>query len=381
MHQTAELMIYKNEPLMCLITRCRHSNPISLGVAFFVMISMPLTIWAVLSQTREQYGEHFVTFLHNISWSVSIIYLFPFIIALTLKYYQAIPELFQYLFARLQNPDEEKQARFFEEIGQKFNDKWSTGIILFISITLNFVYFYQTLNDDMRWLSTGTILQNLLHTKLGFSPVGFYAQIIQIFLIYWILVLIWKGFVFAWALHRFFKSEHHDIVIDPLHPDDCCGLKPIGNVASILNLILFLIGFYLSLRVIDKILFQNSHVFEDIGNPMMLGGYLILAPLLFFLPLRAAHKKMLEVKQAFILPVSKRCEQLFQELGEIKLDKQGHETISSLEQMEKMCLNMERIIPVWPFDFKNILAFLGTIIVPLLPVILPFLIQFLMGES
>jgi hypothetical protein len=191
------------------------------------------------------------------------------------------------------------------------------------------------------------------------------------------LMVVWKGFVFAWALHRLFKTQHQQLHIDPLHPDGCCGLKPIGNVTSILNLILFLIGIYISLRVIDKVVIQDFDVREDIGS-MMLGGYVILAPLLFFLPLSAAHNKMLEVKQQFILPVSKKCEQLFTELAAIKMDKKGHETISSLEQMENLRHEMERDIPVWPFDFKSIQAFFGTIVVPLLPVLLPFLFEFLL---
>ena len=168
--------------------------------------------------------------------------------------------------------------------------------------------------------------------------------------------------------------------IDPLHPDGCCGLKPIGNVATILNTILFLIGIYLSLRVIDRVLIQHTSVIEDIGI-MMLAGYVIIAPLLFFLPLSAAHNKMLEVRQNFILPVSRKCAQLFSELSAIKLDEAGRATIESLEQMEKLRHDMEKDISVWPFDFKSIQAFFGTIVVPLLPVVLPFIINMLFGGT
>jgi hypothetical protein len=381
--QGSKIVVYKNEPLMCLITRSRYANPLSLGVSFFVFVSLPLTLWAVLSQPDPANGEDFVTFLENISWSVSVIYLFPFIMALTLKYYQSIPKLFEYLFSKLQHTDERRVEAFRKLLNKKFNAKSPPIVILLITVALNIIYFIQTLNDkDIRWLSSGDLLQSLLGgTTHGFSPVGLYAQFIQIVLIYWILMVVWKGFVFSWALHRFFTTEHHALHIDPLHPDGCCGLKQIGNVASILNLILFLIGVYLSLRVIDKMLIQNSSAFEDIGNPMMLGGYVIIAPLLFFLPLSAAHNKMLEVKQKFIFPVSRKCEQLFTELGEIKIDEQGHEMIGSLEQMEKLRHEMEMEIPVWPFDFKSIQAFFGTIVVPLLPVILPFLFQLLVSES
>jgi hypothetical protein len=377
-----KLLIYKNEPLIYLITRSPYANPISLGALFFFLVSLPLTLWAILSQPSPENNKDFVTFLENISWSVSIIYLFPFVVALTLKYYESIPELFYYLFSRLNGEDKEGLEDFEKQLDKSFN-AISTPIFIFvITVALNIIYFQQTLNDeDIRWLSSGSLLQSLLDTKHGFSPVGLYAQFIQILLIYWILMAIWKGFVFAWALHRFFKIKHDAIAIDPLHPDGSCGLKRIGNVASILNLILFLIGVYLSLRIIDKAMIQNSSVFEDIGNPMMLGGYAIVAPLLFFLPLSAAHNKMLEAKQKFILPVSRKCEQLFKELEGIEMDEKGHEAIASLEEMERLRHEVEQEIPVWPFDFRSVQAFFGTIVVPLLPVIIPLVFQLLVGKT
>ncbi|MFQ5912004.1 MAG: hypothetical protein ACE5JS_02360 [Nitrospinota bacterium] len=129
-----------------------------------------------------------------------------------------------------------------------------------------------------------------------------------------------------------FNQKGFSIRIEPLHPDGCCGLGNIGAVAMKLNMISFLIGIYLSLKVIDKVIVQGRSLGADIGNPIMLGGYAILAPLLFFFPLAAAHDRM----------------------------KKG--------------------IPVWPFDFKSIGAFMGTVAVPILPVLLPFIIQFFVGR-
>lgn len=371
------LVVYRNEPLLRFITRSPYVNPISLGASFFVLISLPLTLWAVLSQPERAADEHFVTFLANISWSISILYLFPFVVALTLHYYQSIPRLFDYLLDRLHGTDQKAIDEFRRLLDKRFNNGLVPLVLFALTIGLNIVYFKQTLNDEqVRWLSSGTLLRDLLETTHGFSPVGLYAQFIQILLIYWILMVVWKGFVFAWALYRLFKHEHRAIDIDPLHPDGCCGLKPIGNVASILNVILFLIGLYLSLRVIDKAIIQDSSIFEDIGNPLMLGGYVIIAPLLFFLPLSAAHQKMLEAKQAFILPVSERCEQLFRQLKEVELDDKGREAIGALEEMEKLRHEIEQEIPVWPFDFRSVQAFFGTIVAPLLPVIIPLLFEF-----
>jgi hypothetical protein len=79
----------------------------------------------------------------------------------------------------------------------------------------------------------------------------------------------------------------------------------------LLNLTLFVLGIYISLKVIDKIVIQNSSLGEDIGNPIMLGGYLIIAPLLFFFPLGAAHRQLNDAKERFLEPVNQKCERLF----------------------------------------------------------------------
>jgi hypothetical protein len=37
--------------------------------------------------------------------------------------------------------------------------------------------------------------------------------------------------------------------------------------------------------------------------------------------------------------------------------------------------DMKRSIPAWPFDFKSLEAFFGIIVVPLLPVLLPAIVN------
>src|SRR5712671_6685031 len=47
-------------------------------------------------------------------------------------------------------------------------------------------------------------------------------------------------------------KRNYPVKIRPLHPDHCCGLRKIGDVAMLLNLTLFVLGIYVSLKVIDK---------------------------------------------------------------------------------------------------------------------------------
>jgi hypothetical protein len=162
-----------------------------------------------------------------------------------------------------------------------------------------------------------------------------------------------------------------------LHPDRCCGLKRIGDVAMIVNTILFLFGIYLSLKVIDKIVVQGFPIWVDIGNPVLLAGYAVLAPLMFFLPLTAAHKVMQDEKQRFLMIVANaRSAQIRRLEREFSTD-----LVSDIAKTGALFTELERRIPVWPFNFRSLESFFGTIIVPVLPILLPFLVKFLVDLS
>jgi hypothetical protein len=375
--------VYANEPLMRFLVQVCRANPITLGIGFYAVVTFPLCVWQVFIQPPGDAGPHYVSFLDNISWSISMIFLFPFVVGLTLEYYRKIPRLFEYLIEEILEERNENEIRdFLDKLRRRFAEPWSPVLFAVLTLFLNGIYFRQVLNDPQRdWINSGLLFQEWLHTTHGLTWHGLYAAIVQVVLIYWVLNLVWKGFVLACGLHEFFNKRRFQTKVELLHPDGVCGFRPIGSMATTLNVILFLLGIYLSLKVIDKIIVQQSSLFEDIGNPMMLGGYAILAPLLFFLPLGAAHDKMLEAKDGFLRPICARCEELLRRLGAVELDQNGSKYIESLSHLEKLRDDLKRKIPVWPFDFKSLQAFFGTIVVPLLPVILPVLIQLLFGPK
>ena len=170
---------------------------------------------------------------------------------------------------------------------------------------MNALYYVQQLDSpEHSWISDGTLLKEQMGTARGFSAVGLYSAFLQTLLSYLMLNLTWTSLVFSWGLRRYFNVYRLDINVEPLHPDRCCGLKRIGDVAMIVNTILFLSGIYISLKVIDKIVVQGFPIWVDIGNPVLLASYAVLAPLMFFLPLTAAHKVMQDEKQRFLMIVA-----------------------------------------------------------------------------
>jgi hypothetical protein len=122
---------------------------------------------------------------------------------------------------------------------------------------------------------------------------------------------------------------------------------------------------------------QDLSLFSDIGNPLMLGGYAILAPLLFFFPLGAPHYQMKAEKERLISRISQKEKMLFEEL--IRADFQNanlENGVKIFEKLEETRNNLIQTIPVWPFNFKSIEAFLGMIVIPLLPSFLSLIVNF-----
>ena len=355
-------------------------SPVGLGIGFFLSVSLPLSVWAsLLEPLKVEAG--YVSYFDNISWSISMIFLFPFVVSFTLKYYLEIPIIFEFL---LQKTDQSHKHldEFYTWLDRRFNSYWVSSVALALTIGLNMIYFYQIFQHQefTDWITSGKLLGFLSTRGRGLTTVGLYAALIQTVLVYWILNLLWRGAILAWGLHELFNKRNYPVKIQPLHPDHCCGLRKIGDVAMLLNLTLFVLGIYISLKVIDKIVIQNSSLGEDIGNPIMLGGYLIIAPLLFFFPLGAAHRQLNDAKERFLEPVNQKCERLFSELADVTLDDKGFTAVQAFSALDTAITRLHKEIPVWPFDFRSLQAFAGTIVIPILPIILPFAIKLIFGK-
>ena len=377
-----DFRVYEKEPLIRFITSWNRMSPVNLTVGFYLAITIPMCLWAASSSPPEDENLVYVSFFDNISWSVSIIFIFPFVAGLTLRFYDEIPRLFSYLLEELvKNGNDMELEKYGNWLNNRFNDRLSASIFFLISLILNAVYVYQILKvGDLGWITDGELFISIPGIRHGLSWFGVYGMIIQVVLIYWVFNLVWRGFVLSRALYELFEKRKFSIIIEPLHPDGVCGLRSIGDLTTILSTILFMLGIYVSLKVIDKIIIQNSSIFEDIGNPIMLVSYAIMAPLLFFLPLGAAHGKMVEAKICFLQPISKRCTKMITDIGEINPDDRDLVSPQSLNDLIKIKDDLNKRIHVWPFDFRSLKSFFGAIVVPFVPVLLPFFTEWILGK-
>jgi hypothetical protein len=279
--ETIKLSLWDKEPLMKLLAK--KLTPVSLGMSFFVCVSLPLCIMAY----KYQRG-----FFDNISWSIPVVFLFPFLAVLGFKHYQEIPKLFDHLLEDIvENAPIEKKMDFYNWLDARFNNYISTTLILVLSLSLAMMFFFEKQSGCKigwtGWMFGGDLfyLSSEVKEGCGFTGIGLFAAAVQVVIGYWCMNLAFRAAVCYWGLYELFdrkKNWNFQIRVSPLHPDRCCGLGRIGDVAMLFNVIIFIIGIYVSLTVLDKMFVQESTPFADITIPLYLAGYVLLDHSCFF---------------------------------------------------------------------------------------------------
>jgi hypothetical protein len=377
-----ELVVFKNEPVLNwlsgkrLFARDRKTAAIAVGIAFLLFMTLPLTAMAMLFDyfaVKIAVSGEYISYLKNFSWSVSMIFIYPLIVGLIYKYYLSIPRVLGNLLDSFA-PDISKEAiKEYEKcLDKRFNHFYVPLVILVITLLGNICYFCQVIQESeftQGWITFKYILP-IVDNK-GLTPAGLLAFFIQWFLLYFIFIFVSKTLLFIYTLYEFFSNSCFDVKLDPLHFDGVCGLRRIAKIDTQQAFILFLLGVYLSFKVIDKLIVQDQNLFSDVGNPILLGGFAFLAPFMFFLPLASAHIKMEQAKDRFLIPISDKISQLTREITDVQNNKDSTQYLSILKEIEGLHLLYQRKIPVWPFDLKSIQGFFGLVIMPLVPVLIP----------
>lgn len=201
-------------------------------------------------------------------------------------------------------------------------------------------------------MSSGTIFSFLSSHGGGLSFVGLAGMILQAVLIYWVLNIFWRGAIYSRGVKKFFENAVDLIEFDPNHPDRCCGLKSVGDTANILGFILFLLGICLSLKVFDKTLVQSEAFLNDMIGLILLGGYVVLAPILFHATIAPAYGYLVRARRRLLTPTQKTFEVKVTELGAALSGPDYTASARDLLAIEQALALFRRKIPVWPFHFR-----------------------------
>jgi hypothetical protein len=169
------------------------------------------------------------------------------------------------------------------------------------------------------------------------------------------------------------KFLNGNVDVQPLNPDNCGGLSPLGEFA--LRISWAGIGIGIPLVILIYANYYNKIPQYELYNTMNIISYVIAMTIVFFLPLLGARKSMLQAKNYEL----KKINDIFQkerEISLINLDKNrlpSEIEISNLENLIKLH-NIAKSMPVWPFNLKNIVRFLSSVLWPVLLILIEHIV-------
>lgn len=171
-----------------------------------------------------------------------------------------------------------------------------------------------------------------------------------------------------------FKDNH--IRVNPLHPDECGGFRPLSTFSiRLINIALF----WAVILVVSVI---RSYQLGVIGGDYALFSspvlYLMLVPTLFYLPLHSTHLAMLKYRNQLMADTA---EQYLREhntlLSELSAsDKDMEARLKRLENLQKV-QEHNRKYPVWPFTYRIRFAVLANAVIPTVTTIIGFILDYL----
>lgn len=350
-------------------------TPVKISVVSFVAALLFTFAVGASDMYHGGVGSDYLPYYKNISWSISMIIIFPAVLGLSLYYYQKAPAVLEYMYNTLaESQDSEVFDRLSLRIDRMVNHRLLPIAVLLGAIILNVVYFVPYLNDPGHvdnWMlhkEQWSIFSSYFAFNNQFTFFGLIGALIQIFLVYWILMFIIKNILFIRGLYEFFRSDELKIELNPLHPDGVNGLRALMELATLQATLILFLGLYASLKVIDKIYQQHGAALE-IGNLLVLFSYVIFAPLLFFLILGSAHQKMREAKEEFLGVISDAISVLIASTSDVTSESKENfnENASKLKFLQDQYALYSQRISVWPFNWRSMQGFFGAVIAPVIP--------------
>ncbi len=179
----------------------------------------------------------------------------------------------------------------------------------------------------------------------------------------------------------FFKQKKINLNIQILHPDKCGGIGEIGKYSIKINSLLFIISLFIVGMFYNNVVLFELPIFS-VMNIVATLIFIIGAVVLVFSPIVAAHKRMRTTKDEFLFIVNKNFEDENNRLRNIlssdqKVKSSDIETINSIQEIYKFV----DIQPTWPFNYKVIYSFIGSIAPPIIVFILNFVIKMMTSSQ
>lgn len=193
--------------------------------------------------------------------------------------------------------------------------------------------------------------------------IRFFYMLFFVFYLYLGGIIIFK----MWMIARYIRklTTKFDLNIQPLHPDNCGGLKPIGDLCFCNAFTLIPATFWLAIWSLYWRPYYGPQLYCAIGLVIFVIGIMFS----FFYPLYMIHKTMVKKKVTHMKAVDEIANKIDTILKSItknvrNLDKdKGDKFLTDIEYLKDV-YNITEKFPVWPFDIKIKIKFASSIIIP-----------------
>lgn len=161
--------------------------------------------------------------------------------------------------------------------------------------------------------------------------------------------------------------------VQPLHPDNCGGLSPLGEFA--MKISWAGIGVGLPIMILVYVNYSNNIPNYQVYNALNIGTYLMAMVTLFFMPLLGARKSMMRSKNEELRMINNRFQvERRNILARMNSGTNEHLHTANLEELIKL-YEVAKAMPVYPFNTKNVVRFLGGTLWPILLLLVQYAID------
>jgi hypothetical protein len=248
----------------------------------------------------------------------------------------------------------------YKALEEALQNRMTRSLAAILALITAILYYFTLMAAPKMWLNANPFLLGL-RVILVILP-GAYV--------------LWSVVIRIFVNAQLFRMALTSVVLHPLHPDRAAGLHPLGRYAlktTYLVAILGALGAILEYQAYIDGSWQTAYFAHA-----AFAAYLVLAPVVFFISLWAAHDAMQDAKEALMQQVSRQFNEdisvTYSELtgpaNELK------ENLERVEQLKKLH-QLTESFPVWPFDTQTIRQFILTMSSPLLAIVIPLLIDYL----
>jgi hypothetical protein len=232
------------------------------------------------------------------------------------------------------------------------------------ALTIAILNTFSQVGAYMQWLPWKTVggyielAPAISFLRAPFWFLGLYGLVFAVFNIFTTIAV----------LRRLFRNK--ELHLSPLNPDKCGGLSSINAYTQKLAYGVAVIGLIVSVAMIYEI--NNGNLLNAYPILLAVGLYIVLAPLIFFLPLGTAHDAMRKAKDEELMIIANEFDQAHEKLkrSAVVWDKDSYTAELDRIELIRKWYGIVEEFPVWPFDMRSLQRFLGIISAPLVPALL-----------